>query len=1111
MIRALQAAVSSSYLQKLAPQENDVGNSSGSADDDEVSGEGLVLVFTPAVADEASAREFVGTQAFEAAGGQFPAAFIQEIPAKLRSITTSLAVRFCWLPAEQATSSVDMSTSIDALQRLAASVEQNLFKNAVVRSLAAAAHPSLDATAFTALLGLSSLSSAAEVGSDDAAIIADLWPSEDADLDGLKALVNVLNRPVAAGQGKGKLKLATTNKSSKRKGGSGADGSGDGGGGVAAAGDGVRKTGRGRRLTEKAMREKQQHRTASAAAAAAAATAGASGPADGNASVGVRHHHPVLAAAAATAGVDVEQLSLEAAAVKITTGITTLLDSIILQAGSRPPAPSVTGPTAAEAIQKLVSSAFAGVAAHDAATAAPGSSPEDLLTVGDIRIALGPRTTIPAEELTAQHAARVPYAGQTAFAWKCAAQVLLRLALAAHDAPQSNGRTADSNALSVIEASHFDELLALMRIIVATMQPILVGAQSFFRDVIQARYGGTALSRDVVLLKNALWESEESDEIDADGGVTALRNTAASLEMSGETPEAPSRKVAVMEDKGNSKRGGADGGGVGECEGFGEGKGKEGKKSNELLRGGNGYGGNGGVLQPQQRSQQQQQQQRRNNGRGNNNIYQNNNKSYSQQATASLGGGGGGGGGGIGNGGSQSMRSDGSGVHGSASAATAGTAANARRNGALPDAEFLSRRYANSKQYKMQLRVGAAPQNARAKQMAVAIGGVKSHQAAPSNNNNNKGKSSLNNNSSRRAAAAEDRYTTAAVPDTPIDAVHPNHPHQQEQQNAAAGNGRRAGIAAPRQLFSPSHPIATTTMMTTLHHGVPPSPLEDAVPNTTPREMRAMTRIGPNGSLLSSPLRQPFPFASAAVPGAIVPSSYYETDRGEAMDVDIMTGAPPPRAPPPMKNTWFAAAVVPRGKRKRVPIAAAAAAAAPPLVQQQQHHQQQQQQQQQQQKQQEEAVVVAPAPVEEEKKVEQQEGGLEKGTEDVVMAEVGACAAVDEDHNEDADIVGDGGGAEEEKVDPVAAVEVVVEKVVVNAAEEVPEKPRGRKTTRASLAAAAATAASVDDVAVGKGKQGKKAAVAKGLKAKKNDQVSHSIHISLICALYYTLAVAERK
>lgn len=818
LARALQAALGSSYLQKLVA-DSDSDNAEGTT-------EGLLLVYTPALGDEASVRMFVGSQSLESAG-KLPAAFLQQVPQKLRNKATTFGVRFCWLSADHA--AVDRTPQLHPLEQ---TLREQLFNSTVVLPAALAADPALDCSAFASLLGLTY---EPEAASDGICVVHEMWMAEDPTIECFKALIYALDRPAfggATGNHLQKLKLGGR-KGIKKK--TGADGDAQD-----ATHEHIVKNARGQRLKEKAMRQ----RTASAAGEMS------NGGATNTCSQQLEDVTPRYPAC--------DPLTLEQAIEKVSSGLNAALDGLFQETTA--PLPRTAGAPLALAAQKLVDAAFSGVLAHEAAT----SDPDDALEVSDIRIALCSRATIPAAQLKAQHAARVPYDQQCAFAWKCAGQVLLRLAIAAYTNPSARSASLDSVA--------FEEVLSLLQIIVATMQPIVVGGQDFFRFVVKPQFSAT-IAADVRRLEAALWDDEEEDDVDEDGGLTALRARAASLEKSGETPEAPGNKIAVAdEDKGSAQS-----------------HGKAPAPRQEVLRQGGGGAnraaravvpparGPGGVPRP---------------GRAG---------SQPMPGTASIGVGGG----------SQSFRSgEASGVHGCASGATAGTAVT-RRTGSLPEADFLSRRYANSKQYSMQVKVPVAPQNNRAKHhAAVAAGGIKSHQAAPAQNKDARKKAPLGETSSLVSPLRNRKAAVKAVPDTPEDGA----PDPSQKPTARGGGGAIAGgknAAAPRKLFSPTKAI-------------PPTPL-DAIPNTTPRRTTRNTDgLTSPGGVGPSPLRQP-QFGGGCMPGAIIPTSQEErNEAGGGAVVGTQMGMPAPRAAP--QTNWFSSAIVPKGvqqARRAVPVAVA--------------------------------------------------------------------------------------------------------------------------------------------------------------------------------------------
>jgi len=856
LVRALQTAVSSNYFQKLAADKTD------SADGDS-GAEGVLIAFTPALADENSAKLFVRSEKYIAAGS-LPAALAIQLPAKLVAGASALPVRFCWLTADDCVS-VDRLAEFKPLS----DAIKHLFKINAVLPAALAALPSLDWPAFASLM---SLPYEPEAASDMYTSIEELWPTDDASLDTLKVLVGSLERPYAGratDEGKRKLKVARTNKKAKKI--AGTDGACD------PAVDGVGKTGRGQRLREKALKQRTEISTRSAGQPIRAESLPAvDAVIDG-------------AGAKNTAtNIEAEPLTMDQAIIMVSTGLVSVVERLIKE-GSSPLLPAVAAQPLAESVQKLVSTAFYGVLAHETSTCEDIS---DAMDVADIRIALGSRAVTPAAEFKAQHAARVPYEMQVNFSWTCAAQVLLRMAIASH------GTTgAASSTQGRIDPATYTEILNLLQIVIATMQPIPSGGQTFFREGVKNRFGSTVLAPDVRLLEATLWEDEDMDDVDADGGLAALRVKATSLEASGETPEGAGNKVATVFNEN------------------GEGIEKKKKINNAkpatapAVVAAGGGGGRGPLVSLLPRAGA---------GAARNKTGNNRNGSQSQNPSGSVGNA------------SQSLRSaDGSGVNGSVSAANPGATAATKKAGSLTDAEFISRRYANSKQYSMQLRVGGASQSTRAKQMAaVAAGGIMSHQAAPTSKltrprggngasgNNNAGdggarlKQPVRNrvagaNGSRaadgtnRAVSPRGKELPRAVPDTPQGDDAPT------ASDAPAGgkntNRTAAAAAAPRQLFTVDNLAAAA-------EGPVPATLE-AIPNTTPREMRAVARTGPG--IGASPLRQNL----FGIPGAIIPTTLEEREDIDAMNAVGATTAA--AAVPAARATWFTSAVVPKGNVRR--------------------------------------------------------------------------------------------------------------------------------------------------------------------------------------------------
>lgn len=873
LVRALQTAVSSSYLQKLAADKTD----SASGDD---GAEGVLLAFTPALADEDSAKLFVGSEAYTAAGS-LPAAIAQQLPAKLVTGASALSVRFCWLSADEGVS-VDRVSEFKPLS----DAIKHLFKINAVLPAAVATLPSLDWPAFAALL---SLPCEPEAASNMSSTIDELWPTDDASLDTLKVLVSSLERPYAGratDEGKPKLKVARTNKNAKKT--AGADGASD------PAVDGVGKTGRGQRLREKALKQRTEISIRSGGQLLRADSLPAV-----PAVIGVETKNTV-------ANIEAEPLTMDQAITMVSTGLKSIVERLIKE-GSSPLQrllPAVAAQPLAESVQKLVSTAFNGVLAHEAISC---EDLNDALDLADVRIALGSRAVIPAAEFKAQHAARVPYEMQVVFTWTCAAQVLLRMAIASHGITTSTtGGTSTTQGR--FDSATYTEILNLLQIVVATMQPIPSGGQTFFREGVKPRFGSAVLAPDVRRLEATLWEDEDMDDVDADGGLAALRVKATSLEASGETPEAPGNKVATVSH--------ADDAGI-----------EEKKKINNekpapvpavAAAGGSNGNRRGPLLALLPRA-----------GAARNHTVNNRNGSESQNPTGSVGNA------------SHSLRSaDGSGVNGSVSVANAGATAATRKAGSLTDAEFLSRRYANSKQYSMQLRVGGAPQTSRAKQIAaVAAGGIMSHQAAPTSkltrpgggkgaggsnnaaaadgaghnqlaknrvagpNGNRGGAGTKAAGTSRAASPLRKERLPRAVPDTPQgDHEGDNAPTASAAAKAGAvgGNNTKRTAAAPRQLFTVDNVAAAAA-------GPVPATLE-AIPNTTPREMRAVARTAPG--IGASPLRQNL----FGIPGAIIPTTQEER---EDVDMSNAAGATTAATVPAARATWFTGAVVPRGNVTR--------------------------------------------------------------------------------------------------------------------------------------------------------------------------------------------------
>jgi hypothetical protein len=888
LVRALQTAVSSSYLQKLAADKTDSASGDNGA-------EGVLIAFTPALADEVSAKLFVGSEAYTAAGS-LPAAIAQQLPAKLVTAASSLFVRFCWLSADECVS-VDRVTEFKPLS----DAIKNLFKINTVLPAAVAALSSLDWPAFAALL---SLPYEPEAASDMSTTIEELWPTDDASLDALKVLVSSLERPYAGratDEGKRKLKVARKNKNAIKP--AGADGACD------AAVDGVGKTGRGQRLREKALKQRTEISSRSG---------GQTLRADSLAAVDA-----VLGGSGTTntvANIEAEPLTMEHAVTMVSTGLKSIVERLIKE-GSIPLLPAVAAKPLAESVQQLVSTAFYGVLAHESNTC---EDLNDALDVADIRIALGSRAVTPAAEFKAQHAARVPYEMQVVFSWTCAAQVLLRMAIASHGTKVST-TGASSNTQGRLDSATYTEILNLLQIVVATMQPIPSGGQTFFREGVKTRFGSTVLAPDVRRLEATLWEDEDMDDVDADGGLAALRVKATSLEASGETPEAAGNKIATAS--------------------HGDGAVIEEKKKTNVDRPATAPGvvaaggaGRGPLVALLPRA-----------GAVRNQTGNNRNGSQSQNPSGSVGNP------------SHSVRSaDGSGVNGSVSAANAGVTAATRKAGSLTDAEFLSRRYANSKQYAMQLRVGGASQNSRAKQMAaVAAGGIMSHQAAPTSKltrpgGGNGASGTLNTASgaggarlkqpvrngvagpagsrggagtkaagtSRAASPRRKERLPRAVPDTPQGDNAPTASAAAAAAAAGAAGGNNTkrtaanAAAAPRQLFTVDNLAAAAA-------GPVPATLE-AIPNTTPREMRAVARIGPG--IGASPLRQNL----FGIPGAIIPTTQEEREDADVIHAVGATAAA--AAVPAARATWFTGAVVPRGnviRPSQQHVAAAVAAELP--------------------------------------------------------------------------------------------------------------------------------------------------------------------------------------
>ena len=699
----------------------------------------------------------------------------------------------------------------------------------MVLPVSTAADPARDCSSFASLLGLAYEPEAATDGTN---IVEDVWLTEEPTIECITVLVKALDRPASGEVPRTSLKkLKLNRKVSRKKLANDAD-----------TQDNVQdvgKTARGQRLKEKAMRQ----RTGSYAGEMSARSGGA-----GN--TGSQQFDE-----ATPRYPSCEPLSLDQAIEKVSSALTTVVDSLFEENSA--PVPRTAGSLLAVAVQKLVESAFSGVLAHEAAA---GVDPDgDGLDVSDIRIALNSRATIAASEFKAQHAVKIPFDKQCAFAWQCAGQVLLRLSIAAYNNPSARPASLD--------AMTFEEILSLLQLIVATMQPIVVGGQDFFRFAVKPHFSGTIAS-DVRRLEAALWEDEEENDVDEDGGLTSLRARAASLEKSGETPEFPGNKIAVPDnEKGSS-----------------EGPGKAPAPREALRR----VGSNRADKKPPAEGIPQRPPRAGNARQGG--------RSGSQTLGASAS---------MGMETSQTLRSgEASGVHGTASGATAVT----RRTGSLPEADFISRRYLNSKQYSMQVKVHtAAPQNERAKQLAtVAAGGIKSHQAAPAkiDRKDNKKRIPLAETSSFMSPSRNGKSRAHAVPDTPADEV-----PSPSKKAAVRGGAGGAKITAPRQLFS-------------MANQVPPTPL-DAIPNTTPpRNHRKADDCG----ISPSPVRQP-QFGGQFAVGAIIPTSQEERNEGS------QAGMPAPRAV--QQSNWFTSAIVPRGGLPRGGVQQARAAmpmAAAPVV-----------------------------------------------------------------------------------------------------------------------------------------------------------------------------------
>ena len=910
-IRSLQAAISSSYLQKLANTHDDDDDDD---DDATAASEGVIIACTPALGDAMSARVFVGATAFEAAGGNLPTVMATLVPPKLQSLASSLALRFSWLTAE----STDTNTDTDGYPQsfwssLSASMSSHLFSpsstSTTVVPLHQAAQPSLDFHSFTALMGLwpFELPARQDVGGDEAegvAEVAAVWPclptnpSLDPDvLEHLKAVVYCMDR-VHGGrngrnggeEGRHALKVGrhkyrgTGGLASKRKHNRHGVTGGCEGGGVDEG-----KMQRGHRLRDKALKQ------LTASAAAAVDNSNGSGGGGRGGSVPPVDTVPAAAAAATAAAhananktSSIEPMTLETAIERISTGLNALVDKTLgdnVTAGGGgsaiPPQPAVAGQTLADAIEGLVHTAFDGVLAHETATVPKAA---DRMDARDVAVAVGSRATTPAAEFKTKFSAGIPYAEQNAFAWKCAAQLLLRICISVQqqrhmgtnkmfkptadtnknkNTARISMHTKTNNMGAVFDPVTFNEILSLHTCISATMQPIILGGRLFFNDVVKSRYT-PSLPVDIARLEKAIFGSEEDDELDEDGTVTAVRRNAVSLEESGETPESPEQQ------------------------------------------------------------QQQQQQRRVEESVG----VQEEVKMTVNQHVAHVRGRkpdcapGGGGGGGEGGGGGHSMRSgDGSGIHGASSGGTAATAGTRRAGGHhVAAADFISRRYNNSRQFNMQTRVPSQNANAnvhRLRQMAsqgvapvVASSKArpvgKAHQGAVVGGGGNVKHDKKTNSAMPRA-----------VPDTPLGEKN-NKGNTNNDDNIAVRCGNRRQL-----IFSPIRDPANANTNLNKEDAVP-----DAIPNTDLRAADAPPNNKNNATTAAahrhhslSPIRQP----QFKLVGAILPSNDTVTGQGEKDDVDIEmneAAAVVAVTRPPLQSNWFSGAVVPKNKGGVVPAVA---------------------------------------------------------------------------------------------------------------------------------------------------------------------------------------------
>ena len=478
LCRALQAVLGGSFLQKLAHTDSTESSMSEA--------EGAIVIVTAAVGSPSSLGSFFGIEGEENLKSEAVRRVISEcFPSNVWLTCSALQSCVLWLTLDDV---VDGPTA-ERLEITQGFIAKDFKKAVSVLPMSKIVGPNVSKEEFASITRLRMSN---EASSDVKEPQGD-WPSSTVTVDCVKDLIRRMETPYQGREtqeGRRKLKTKSRTRSKITDGGLGSEK------------EEVKPSGRGSRLIAKARTN-------------AALTKGTSAGQHSN----LKHSESPLNFDLS----DAKPCSLDDAVSKVRSGVDDLMASLVDDDGKGPAGPSASA-RAAVAVQGLVEKAFKGVIAREMDCKDLKEKSKEALhrLTTDVRRELLERCLEPCQDLKAAHHL-CKQADRPVFGWKCAVQVLLRLYI--------SGFSASSGLR--LPATIFQDVEALISLMVATMRPIPIGGQSFFTKIIQPTFGST-FATDICLLERHFFEEDGEGELDETAA--SIRAQQASLEVIGETP-----------------------------------------------------------------------------------------------------------------------------------------------------------------------------------------------------------------------------------------------------------------------------------------------------------------------------------------------------------------------------------------------------------------------------------------------------------------------------------------------------------------------------------------------------------------------------------------------